>query len=143
MNHNFFIKTFAAILLISLSSCQNYYRTKETERNEILRIFRGFKSVESVTVNHYPKEYRYNFTSKPFVHNKDDYNAHEFDSLLFKIEGLENASSKLYLDDFVCLIIYDKEKDEIAMWFENPEGASFHDGQWFRIDNPHDIFSRF
>ncbi|AFM04323.1 hypothetical protein Fleli_1935 [Bernardetia litoralis DSM 6794] len=126
------------LLFLAFTSCQNYYRTKKTERNEILRIFRGFKSVKR-----YKKEYRYSFTSKPFVYNKDDYNAHEFDSLLFEIEGLENASSKLYLNDFVSLIIYDKEKDEIAMWFENPEGAAFHDGEWFRIDNPHDIFPRF
>ena len=129
--------------ILAFTSCQNYYRTKEAERNEILRIFRGFKSVKSISVKLYKKEYRYSFTSKPFVYNKDDYNANEFDSLLLKIEGIENASSKLYLDDFVCLIVYDKEKDEIAMWFENPEGAAFHDGQWFRIDNPHDIFPRF
>ena len=97
--------------ILAFTSCQNYYRTKEAERNEILRIFRGFKSVKSISVKLYKKEYRYSFTSKPFVYNKDDYNANEFDSLLLKIEGIENASSKLYLDDFVCLIVYDKEKD--------------------------------
>ncbi|WP_338815281.1 hypothetical protein V9L05_09475 [Bernardetia sp. Wsw4-3y2] len=127
--------------ILAFSSCQNYYRTKEMERNEILRIFRGFKSVDFVTATHYDESSQYDFTAKSFVYNEDDYNAHQFDSLLFEIEGLENASSKLYLDDFVYFVVYDKETDEMSIWFDDTSGAVFQDGRWMESDNSHDLFS--
>lgn len=129
--------------ILAFASCQNYYRTKETERNEILRIFRNFKSLELVSSGCCSKETQhYSLIPNTLRNNEFSYyTVNQFDSLIFELEGLENASSKLCLDEFVYMISYEKEKDKMSIWFNDTSGAEFQDGKWIESDNSHDLFS--
>ena len=127
------VSIFAVYILYDIYS--GYYAQKKKEMDEILSITQNFKHVYMITSDKIEGKYRYSISSDTLRESKL-LNSEQFDTYVLKVEGIKHASSKLYLNDFVKMIIL--EDGNLSIHFIDVTGASNINGKWVEERVGHD-----
>jgi len=115
----------------------SYYVSKRDQMNEIYNIVKDFSHVSMMISSKNNGSYEYEFVTDTLF-ERDYISSSEFDKYIEKVEGIDSASSKLYLDDFIRIIGYDKKSGELSVHFIDATGALYMNERWIRQIVEHD-----
>lgn len=123
-------------ILNFMLSCTQDNSNQEEKLNEIANIVQEFEYIESIgkkgTSYIITYDSKYSHPREKICHSCT---TEELNKTILFLEEVKDISSKLYFNDFVDMIYYDKKEGLIRVWFEdsfskNIDGADFKDGVW-------------